>query len=46
MTVAPASFYRRAEEALADTALGAKVQRATGRLLANRAAGFADPRRS
>jgi len=40
VSVAPASFYRRAEEALADTALGTKVQRATRRLLANRAAGF------
>ena len=40
MSVSPAPFYRRAEEAIADTALGVKVQRATGRLLANRAAGF------
>jgi len=36
-----ASFYRRAEDALADRALQGKVQRATGRLTAGRAAGFA-----
>ena len=40
MNVASASFYRRAEDALADGALGAKVQRATGRLLAQREIGF------
>ena len=40
MTV-DASFYRRAEDALADRALQGKVQRATGRLTAGRAAGFA-----
>jgi L-lactate dehydrogenase complex protein LldF len=41
-----ASFHRRAEDALADAALGAKVQRATSRLLAGREVGFqalADP---
>jgi L-lactate dehydrogenase complex protein LldF len=35
-----ASFYRRAEDALADAALTAKVRRATSRLLANRELGF------
>ena len=34
------SFYRRAEDALADTALRDKVRRATGRLLQGREAGF------
>jgi L-lactate dehydrogenase complex protein LldF len=34
------SFYRRAEDALADAALGDKVRRATGRLLEGREAGF------
>jgi L-lactate dehydrogenase complex protein LldF len=41
-----ASFHRRAEDALADAALGAKVRRATSRLLAGREVGFqalADP---
>ena len=36
MTAASVSFYKRAEDALADAALGAKVQRATGRLLVSR----------
>lgn len=36
----PATFYRRAEEALADRALQGKVQRATARLMAARTAGF------
>ena len=40
MSAASAAFYRRAEDALADAALAAKVQRATGRLLANREVGF------
>ena len=40
MNAASVSFYRRAEDALADAALGAKVQRATGRLLASRELGF------
>jgi len=35
-----ASFYRRAEDALADAALRDKVRRATGRLLQGREAGF------
>jgi L-lactate dehydrogenase complex protein LldF len=38
---APAPFYRRAADALADHALQGKVRRATGRLTAARAAGFA-----
>jgi L-lactate dehydrogenase complex protein LldF len=40
MTGAAVSFYRRAEDAVADADLGAKVQRATGRLLAGRNLGF------
>jgi L-lactate dehydrogenase complex protein LldF len=36
-----ATFYSRAADALADRALQGKVQRATGRLTAGRAAGFA-----
>jgi L-lactate dehydrogenase complex protein LldF len=40
VNAASVSFYRRAEDALADAALGAKVQRATGRLLASRELGF------
>ena len=40
MNAPSVSFYRRAEDALADVALGAKVQRATGRLLASRELGF------
>jgi len=38
---AGATFYRRAADAVADHALQGKVQRATGRLMAARAAGFA-----
>ena len=40
MNAASVSFYRRAEDALADAALSAKVQRATSRLLASRELGF------
>jgi L-lactate dehydrogenase complex protein LldF len=40
MSGATASFYRRAEDALADAALREKVQKATGRLLQAREAGF------
>jgi L-lactate dehydrogenase complex protein LldF len=39
--MASATFYRRVEEALADAALPRKVQLATGRLTAGRAASFA-----
>jgi L-lactate dehydrogenase complex protein LldF len=38
---ARAAFYRRAEEALADSALRGKIQRATDRLVAGRHASFA-----
>jgi L-lactate dehydrogenase complex protein LldF len=40
VNAASVSFYRRAEDALADAELGVKVQRATARLLASRELGF------
>lgn len=41
MTASTASFYRRVDEAVADAALRAKVQKATNRLVLGRQASFA-----